>query len=62
MSIKWKANKNFKPEIIIEKLKGVSSINDDGNISYSGFEYFEYIPIIFTMIDFSLKFTSEQNE
>lgn len=62
MSIKWKANKNFKPEIIIEKLKGVSSINDDGNISYSGFEYFEYIPILFTMIDFSLKFTSEQNE
>ena len=62
MKIEWKSNKNFKPEVIIKKIDTISTLGNDGNVSYSGLGYHEYIPILFTMIKFSSQFTHEANE
>ncbi len=62
MSIKWKSNKNFKPEVIINKIDKISTLNSDGIVSHAGMEYFQdYIPILFTMISFFPDLTDEQN-
>ena len=50
MKLKWK--KRFKPEIILEKIDKIMTINADGSVSYSGFQYFELKATLYSMIEF----------
>lgn len=51
MKISWVSNKT-KPEIVLNKLKAISTILPDGRVSFGGFEKFQLDSILFSMIDF----------
>ena len=59
MKLKWK--KRFKPEIILEKIDKIMTINADGSVSYSGFQYFELKATLYSMIEFPDYLTTLQN-
>ena len=48
MSVKWK--NGFNPDVILGKLKAIRTL-DGENVSFSGFEYNEYIQVLKSMID-----------
>jgi hypothetical protein len=50
MPIVWK--KKFNPDIIFNNVKKSISVSSDEKVSFSGFEVFENIPIIISMLDF----------
>ena len=57
----WKKNKNLKPEIILKKIDSIKSINEDGGVSYSGFEYQDSMAALYSMVNFPKQFISIQN-
>jgi hypothetical protein len=59
MKLNWK--KNFKPEIVLEKISNIMKTNQDGSISFSGFEYLEIKATLYNMISFPDTLTSIQN-
>lgn len=59
MKLKWK--KRFKPEIILEKIEKIMTINEDGSVSYSGFQYIELKATLYSMIVFPNYLTTLQN-
>ncbi len=52
MSIKWKSRSRFKPELILERIDDVRTVSDDGGVSYSGFEIYELMFILQSMLQF----------
>ncbi|WP_341798060.1 MULTISPECIES: hypothetical protein [unclassified Pseudomonas] len=52
MPVQWSKNKGFKPDLIIDIIAKGATINTDGNVQFSGFNYFEYKSILRSMIDF----------
>lgn len=50
--MKWKNNKNFKPEIILKKIDEIKIIKEDNTVSFAASQYIEAISILYNMIDF----------
>ena len=46
-------NKNLKPRVILSKIAEMQTINEDGSVSFSGFEYHEIMAVLHNMVDFS---------
>ena len=63
MQVKWKKNKNFKPEVVLKKIDDMKTISEDNKLSYSGFEYHEVMATIRNMIEFpkSTSFLDQQS-
>jgi hypothetical protein len=59
MKLNWK--KNFKPKVVLEKISKIMTVNKDGSISFSGFEYLEIKATLYNMISFPDTLTSIQN-
>lgn len=55
MTIKWK--NGFNPQVIIEKLARIRTL-DGEKVSFSGFEYNEYISVLGSMIDLDEGFST----
>ncbi len=51
MCARW--NDLYNPQIIIDALNKIKTINKDGNVSFTGFEFQEYITVLSTSIIFS---------
>ena len=47
---KWINKDNFRPEIVLHKLDSIKKVDNNGKISFSGFEAIDYIAIIATMV------------
>ncbi len=56
MTVKWK--KGFNPEIIVGKLSNIRTL-DGEKVSFSGFEYNEYISVLKSMIDVDENISTE---
>jgi hypothetical protein len=52
MPIKWKKNKNLKPEIILSKIDSIKKVSPENKVTYLGFDYHETIAVLVNMIDF----------
>ncbi|MBN2826198.1 MAG: hypothetical protein JXQ76_12785, partial [Campylobacterales bacterium] len=64
MKMKWKNNKNLKPEVILKKIDSIEkTINEDGSITRSVFNFdFEYsINALYFMVEFPKQFTDIEN-
>ncbi|HUU41824.1 MAG TPA: hypothetical protein VMW42_12880 [Desulfatiglandales bacterium] len=55
MPIKWKNKKNLNPDVVLNKIKNIATVQKDGKVSFPGFEYIELMPAIYSMIDFNRK-------
>lgn len=55
MKASWKKNRNLKPQIILDKIDSLKSVNDDKKVSYSGFQYHEAMAALVNMVDFTKK-------
>lgn len=55
MVAKWKTKGNLKPEVILEKLTGMKNKQEDGSVSWSGFEYFSATLALKNMVAFPEK-------
>ncbi len=62
MQIKWKKNKNLKPEIILEKIDSAKSIRDDGEVSFKGFIFQNAMTALLSMLDFPKELSSIKKE
>lgn len=58
MKVKWKKNDRLKPQVLMDKLKGIATVNVDGQVSYSAFEKQEIDSVILTMLEFDEEFSS----
>jgi len=56
LTAKWK--NGFNPEVILEKLAAIRTL-DGEKVSFSGFEYSEYIQVLKSMIDIGEEISSE---
>lgn len=52
MNVKWKKNKNLKPIIILQKIDSITTITEDGKVSYSGFEFHDLMATLQNMLEF----------
>ncbi|MDP1978967.1 hypothetical protein [Undibacterium sp.] len=52
MPIQWKSRNRFKPELVLERIDGVRTVGDDGGVSYTGFEVYESMFTLQSMLQF----------
>lgn len=52
MTIKWKNNKNLKPDVVLARINSSKRVDADKKVSFVGFEYHETRATVLTMIDF----------
>ncbi|MGA9221928.1 MAG: hypothetical protein WBZ57_12110 [Pseudomonas graminis] len=52
MKVKWKSNKNLKPQILMDKLAAITTFGDNGQPRYAAFEKLELDSVMLTMLDF----------
>lgn len=50
MPIKWK--QRFKPEVLLNKIGAIRTVNSEGGISFDSFQLHEYLPALHSMLDF----------
>ena len=55
MKVKWKKNKNLKPDVILQKIDAIKFFSDDGRLHYSGLEYDNAMAALYSMVDFPEK-------
>ncbi|AHL36912.1 hypothetical protein CD58_18370 [Pseudomonas brassicacearum] len=58
MKVKWKENKNLKPQLLMDRLAAITSILPDGRVSFSAFEKLQLDAVLLTMLDFHKEFSS----
>jgi hypothetical protein len=56
MKISW-VSKKTKADVVLNKLKAISSVLPDGRVSFGGFEKFQLDSILFSMIDFHKEYS-----
>lgn len=56
MTVKWK--NGFHPEVIVGRLSSIRTL-DSENVSFSGFEYHEYISVLKSMIEIDVDIPTE---
>lgn len=53
MPVKWKKTPRFKPDLILQRIQAVRTINPDGKgSSFSGWELNQSLPLLNSMLDF----------
>ncbi len=52
MKVRWKKNDRLKPQVLIDKLREITTVSGDGRVGYSAFEKHEVDSVILTMLDF----------
>lgn len=52
MPIKWKQSSRFQPAVILRKIDSIRTINPEGGVSFSGFEFEDYLPALQSMLAF----------
>lgn len=52
MQIKWKNRKKLKPSVVLDRINSVKIIKSDGGVSFSGFEFHEYMATLQSMVAF----------
>ncbi|WP_122499930.1 hypothetical protein [Pseudomonas viridiflava] len=57
MKVKWQSNKKLKPQLLMDKLKGITSFDSKGIPSYSAFEKHEIDSVILTMLEFDRSYS-----
>lgn len=62
MHVKWKKNKNLKPDVILKKINDIKTVSDDGKVSYSGFEYQDAMATLQNMVLFPVATNSLNQE
>lgn len=58
MKVKWKKNKNLKPQLLMDRMAEITSIMSDGRISFSAFEKHQLDAVLLTMLEFHKEFSS----
>lgn len=51
MKIEW-INKSIKPEVLLDRLRSIATVDTEGRVTFGGFEKFELDSVLFSMIDF----------
>ncbi|WLH43945.1 hypothetical protein [Pseudomonas beijingensis] len=57
MKVKWKENKNLKPQLLMDRLAKITSILPDGRVSFSAFEKHQVDAVLLTMLEFHKEFS-----
>lgn len=57
MNVKWKENKNLKPQILMDRMSEITSILPDGRASFSAFEKHQLDAVLLTMLDFNKEYS-----
>ncbi|WP_163020838.1 hypothetical protein [Pseudomonas viridiflava] len=57
MKVKWKGNKNLKPQLLMDRMAKITSIMPDGRLSFSAFEKFQLDAVLLTMLEFHKEFS-----
>lgn len=53
MKVSWKRkNSRLKPQVILNRLKKCAILDEEGGLSWHGFQKFELDSVLFTMLDF----------
>jgi len=52
MKISWKKKNNLKPHVILDKIDSIKTVSSEGNVSFSGFELHDAMPVLKSMISF----------
>lgn len=52
MYASWKKSKTLKPDVLLEEIKAIASVDKDGSVNFSGFEYYEHIASLHMMVSF----------
>lgn len=52
MAVSW--NNEYDPNQLAQKIEQSRVIDEKGGIGYTGFETFEYIALLFSMLNFSI--------
>lgn len=52
MPIKWKSQRRFKPSVLLGRISKVRTVNDDGSVSFTSFEFSQHEAALFSMLDF----------
>jgi hypothetical protein len=52
MPAKWKQGPRFKPEVILKKIDSVRTVSPEGRVSFSGFELWDCLPALQSMLEF----------
>ncbi|MBU2184665.1 MAG: hypothetical protein KKE08_16705, partial [Gammaproteobacteria bacterium] len=52
MRVRWKKNKNLKPEVVLAKLESSKTVSDDKRVSFSLWEYDEIMSALINMVEF----------
>lgn len=61
MPIKWKKRSGLNPQAILDKIESIKSVNKEGRVSYSGFEYHEAFASLFSMLEIPQAISNELN-
>ncbi|MGB6329844.1 MAG: hypothetical protein WBF48_13040 [Halarcobacter sp.] len=62
MPIKFKKNKNLKPDVILQKINEIATINSEGKVSFEAFTSIEAESALYSMIDFGIHLHSSIKE
>ena len=52
MPIIWKKSKKFRPEVILNRIDGIRTVSPTGGVSYSGFDLYDALPALQSMLEF----------
>jgi hypothetical protein len=52
MPVKWKKGPRFQPAVILRKIDSVRTVNPAGGASFAGFELEEWLPALYSMLEF----------
>ncbi len=58
MKVKWKENKNLKPQLLMDRMAEITSLMPDGRVSFSAFEKHQLDAVLLTMLEFDKGFSS----
>ncbi len=57
MKVKWKENKNLKPQLLMDRMAEITSVMPDGRVSFSAFEKHQLDAVLLTMLEFHKEFS-----
>lgn len=52
MPIKWKRDKRFRPDVVMQRIASIRTVTADGRASFSGIGLEECLPALHSMLDF----------
>lgn len=57
VKVNWKKNEKLKPQLLLDQLRSITTINEEGLVSYTAFEKHELDSVLLTMLQFDEEFS-----